>query len=152
MGIADMDFRAAPAITKALQDRLQHENWGYLDMTAHFQQITTQVVAWNKKRHDVDINPEHRSLSHRRPSGTHRRAADVLPARQQGAAADADLQRLLLRPPAHGTNAEESPLKLVNGRYSMDFEDFERRIGHDTNTFILCNPQNPTGNCWSQET
>ena len=34
MGIADMDFRAAPAITKALQDRMQHENWGYLDMTA----------------------------------------------------------------------------------------------------------------------
>ena len=33
----------------------------------------------------------------------------------------------------------------------MDFEEFERRISHDTNTFILCNPQNPTGNCWSQE-
>ena len=32
MGIADMDFRAAPAITKALQERMQHENWGYLDM------------------------------------------------------------------------------------------------------------------------
>ena len=32
MGIADMDFRAAPAITKALKERLQHENWGYLDM------------------------------------------------------------------------------------------------------------------------
>jgi len=27
MGIADMDFRAAPCITKALQERLQHENW-----------------------------------------------------------------------------------------------------------------------------
>ena len=32
MGIADMDFRAAPPITKALMDRMQHENWGYLDM------------------------------------------------------------------------------------------------------------------------
>src|SRR5713101_4636860 len=32
MGIADMDFRVAPAITKALMDRMQHENWGYLDM------------------------------------------------------------------------------------------------------------------------
>src|SRR5262249_28487428 len=34
---------------------------------------------------------------------------------------------------------------------SIDFEDFERRISHDTNTLILCNPQNPTGNCWSPE-
>ena len=34
MGIADMDFRAAPSITKALKARLEHENWGYLDMPA----------------------------------------------------------------------------------------------------------------------
>ena len=39
----------------------------------------------------------------------------------------------------------------MNGRYSMDFDDLERRISHETNTLILCNPQNPTGNCWSAE-
>jgi cystathionine beta-lyase len=49
------------------------------------------------------------------------------------------------------TKAEENPLRLVNGKYSIDFEDFERRISHDTNAFILCNPQNPTGNVWSPE-
>jgi cystathionine beta-lyase len=49
-----------------------------------------------------------------------------------------------------GTTAEESPMVLVDGRYSIDFDDFERRIGPDTKTFILCNPQNPTGNCWSR--
>ena len=43
------------------------------------------------------------------------------------------------------------PMKLVNGRYSMDFEELERRIDHDTHTLILCNPQNPTGNVWSRE-
>ena len=42
-------------------------------------------------------------------------------------------------------------MKVVNGRFSIDFDDFERRISRDTNTFILCNPQNPTGNCWSPE-
>lgn len=30
MGIADMDFRAAPCVTKALAERCHHENWGYL--------------------------------------------------------------------------------------------------------------------------
>jgi cystathionine beta-lyase len=48
-----------------------------------------------------------------------------------------------------GCRPEESPLKLTDGRYSIDFEDFERRINHETNTMIHCNPQNPTGNCWS---
>src|SRR4051812_9938535 len=34
MGIADMDFKAAPCITRALAERLQHENWGYLTIPA----------------------------------------------------------------------------------------------------------------------
>jgi cystathionine beta-lyase len=41
-------------------------------------------------------------------------------------------------------------MRLVDGRYSIDFEDFERRARR-TNAFILCNPQNPTGNLWSAE-
>jgi cystathionine beta-lyase len=50
-----------------------------------------------------------------------------------------------------GTIAEESVMKVVNGRFTIDFDDFERRISRETNTFILCNPQNPTGNCWTPE-
>ncbi len=38
----------------------------------------------------------------------------------------------------------------ADGRYSIDFDDFERRARR-CNTFILCNPQNPTGNCWTPE-
>jgi cystathionine beta-lyase len=41
-------------------------------------------------------------------------------------------------------------MRLVDGRYSIDFEDFERRARR-TNVFILCNPQNPTGNAWSAQ-
>jgi cystathionine beta-lyase len=41
-------------------------------------------------------------------------------------------------------------MKSVDGRYQIDFDDFEKRISHETNAFILCNPQNPTGNMWSQ--
>jgi cystathionine beta-lyase len=48
------------------------------------------------------------------------------------------------------TVPEDSPMKLVDGRYSIDFEDFERRARR-VNAFILCNPQNPTGNLWSAE-
>ena len=54
MGIADMDFRAAPSITKALKERLEHENWGYLDMPASFSE---GIIAWNKKRYGVTIEP-----------------------------------------------------------------------------------------------
>ena len=86
-----------------------------------------------------------------RAPGAHRRAQDLL----------AEGPKVLLQTPTYNgfysdltaseTKAEESPLKFVNGKFQMDFDDFERRISLDTHTFILCNPQNPTGNCWSAE-
>jgi cystathionine beta-lyase len=148
MGIADMDFRCAPAITKALTDRLQHENWGYLDMPKSF---GDGIVSWNKRRYGVDINPESLVIT----TGVHPGLVAALRTFSPPGS-----KVLLLTPTYNGfysdltntsTIPEESPLRLVNGRYSIDFDDFERRIGHDTNSFILCNPQNPTGNCWSKE-
>ena len=152
MGIADMDFRAAPSITKALTERLQHENWGYLDMGGPAMKAFTEgIVSWNKRRYGVDINPELMVIT----TGVHPGLIAALKTFSPPGS------KVILQTPtyngfysdltASGTIEEANPLKLVNGRYSMDFEDLERRISHDTNSLILCNPQNPTGNCWSKE-
>src|SRR5438094_3214330 len=59
MGIADMDFKVAPSITKALMERLQHENWGYLDMGGALgKSMTEHIVGWNKKRYGITVNPD----------------------------------------------------------------------------------------------
>src|SRR5688572_13070977 len=55
MGIADMDFKAAPAITQALAERLRHENWGYLDLPRSFLEM---IAGWNKRRYGVEIDPD----------------------------------------------------------------------------------------------
>ena len=148
MGIADMDFRAAPVITRALHERLQHENWGYLDMPRSYPQ---GVIDWNRRRYGVDINPDLLVLT----AGVHPGIIAALKTFSPPGS------KVLLQTPTYngfygdvsaaGCIPEESPLKLVNGVYSMDFDDLERRISHDTNTLILCNPQNPTGNCWTRE-
>ncbi len=60
MGIADMDFRAAPCITRALQERCKHENWGYgIPSDSYIESI----VAWNKNRHGVEVDPKTVHLS-----------------------------------------------------------------------------------------
>lgn len=148
MGIADMDFKTAPCITRALTERIQHENWGYLDMPRAF---ADGIINWNKRRYGTDINPDLLVVT----TGVHAALIAALKTFSPPGS------KVLLQTPAYsgfygdiafaGCKPEESPLKLVNGRYSMDFEDLERRISHDTNTLILCNPQNPTGNCWSRE-
>ena len=148
MGIADMDFKVAPVITQALQERLQHENWGYLDMPKSFPDA---IIAWNKQRYGIDVNPESLVIT----TGVHPGLIAAL-----RAFSPPGTKVLLITPTYNGfygdltytgTKPEESPMKVVNGRYTIDFDDFERRIGPDTNTFILCNPQNPTGNTWSPE-
>ncbi len=151
MGIADMDFRAAPSITAALQERLKHENWGYLDGDAYFKEVGAAVIAWNKKRYGLTIDPDSLTFA----TGVHPGlVATLLTVSPPGS------KVLLLTPTYNGfysdltasrTIAEESQMKKVDGRYSIDFEDFERRITPDVGSFLLCNPQNPTGNCWSPE-
>ena len=151
MGIADIDFKAAPSITKAINDRVKHENWGYLDMGVWTPKLSEAVAAWNKRRYGVTIDPAAMVLS----NGVHPAIIATLKTFSPKGS------KVLLQTPTYNgfysdltaseTKAEESPLKFVNGKFQMDFEDFERRISIDTNSFILCNPQNPTGNCWSAE-
>ncbi len=151
MGIADIDFKAAPSITKAINDRVKHENWGYLDMGKWTPQVTEAVAAWNKRRYGVTIDPATMVLS----NGVHPALIAALKAFSPIGS------KVLLQTPTYNgfysdlresqTIAEESPMTFVNGKFQMDFDDFERRISLDTHSFILCNPQNPTGNCWSAE-
>ena len=45
-----------------------------------------------------------------------------------------------------------SQLKYEEGKYSIDFEDFEQKIiDHDVKVFILCNPHNPVGRVWTKD-
>lgn len=151
MGIADIDFRSAPAITKAINERVKHENWGYLDMNKWTPRTQEAVAAWNKRQYGLTIDPSTLVIS----NGVHPALIAALKAFSPRGS------KVLLQTPTYNgfysdltasdTKAEESPLKFVNGKFRMDFEDFERRIGLDTHSFILCNPQNPTGNCWSAE-
>lgn len=148
MGIADLDFRVAPAITRAVAARIQHENHGYLSMPASH---VESIVNWNKRRYGVDIDLGWILHS----PGVHPALISALRAFSPPGS------KVIVQSPTYnafytdialvGCKAEDNPLKLVNRRYAMDFEDLERRIDHDTNTLILCNPQNPTGNTWSRE-
>ena len=45
-----------------------------------------------------------------------------------------------------------SELKNENGYYTVDYEDFERKIKNNgVKLFILCNPHNPVGRVWTRE-
>ncbi len=150
MGVADMDYRAAPCITRALAERCQHENWGYLSSSARASYIEA-IVKWNKRRYGLDIDPETLVLS----NGVHPALIAALQAFSPPGS------KVLMTTPIYNgfysdlrycnLEPEDSPMTWADGRYSIDFDDLESRFSDETKTFILCNPQNPTGNCWSAE-
>ena len=148
MGISDTDFRTAPSITKALAERVKHENWGYLDMPQSF--IDT-IISWNKRHYGIEIDPKRMLLS----TGVHPSIVSAL-----RAFSPAGSKVLVLTPTydgffgditAAGCVREECPLKYVDGRYQVDLAALDRQITGETKSLILCNPNNPTGNVWSPE-
>ena len=148
MGVADMDFRCAPAITRALQERCKHENWGYgIPQDSYIESI----VAWNKNRHGVEVDPDTVRLS----AGVHPALIAALKAFSPPGT------KVLMTTPIYSgfysdlretlTVTADSLGKLDTGRYSIDWDDLASRMDIETNALILCNPQNPTGNVWSKE-
>jgi cystathionine beta-lyase len=148
MGIADMDFQTAPPIVRAIVDRVRRDNCGYLSLPASY---LDAIVGWNRRRYGLEIDP--RSIL---------QATGVDPALASAMRALAPHGgTVIVQPPTYenfyrdiaaaGCEAIENPLRLVSGRYRMDLDDLERRIDGSTAALILCNPQNPTGTCWTRD-
>ena len=152
MGIADMDFQRAPSITQALKERMKHENWGYLDMRARPYRADRASSPGTRSATASTSIPTTMVHHHRRAPRPDRRAAR----RSRPRAARCCCRR---RPTTASTatctsrrpSAEESP---AEGRQRQVRDGLRGlRAAHQPstrNTFILCNPQNPTGNCWTR--
>ncbi len=150
MGIADTDFRAAPCIGEAMAERLKHENWGYLSAEA-MAAFRETIAEWNYDRYDLEVDPGSLVIA----TGVH---PGLVAAMQTYSP---PMSKILMMTPTYNgfysdvrntqTIANESEMIFEGGHYSIDWDDFEARMTPDTQTLLLCNPQNPTGNVWSEE-
>ena len=150
MGICDMDFRAAPCIGEAMAERLQHENWGYMS-TEFVTSYCETIAEWNHDRYGLDVDPGSMVIA----TGVHPGLTATLKTFSPPAS-----KVLMMTPTYNGfysdlthsrTIKNESEMIFEDGRYSIDWDDLEARMTADTHAMLLCNPQNPTGNVWSEE-
>ena len=150
MGIADTDFRAAPCIGEAMAERLKHENWGYMGAEG-YEKFREVISEWNHDRYGLDVDPTSIQIA----TGVHPGLIAAMKTYSPPAS-----KILLMTPTYNGfysdvrntqTVKNESEMVFENGRYSIDWDDFEARMTADTQTLLLCNPQNPTGNVWSED-
>ena len=149
MGLADMDFRAAPAIIEALQTRIDHGVFGYTEVGSG---VLDAVAAWSETRRGWTVDHEWLTMCPGIiPSLAHLLRGTLEP----GSAA-------IVQTPAfspivevieqNGFRVVENPLLLVDGRYEMDFEGLRSAAERpDAHTFVLCSPHNPIGRVWTLE-
>ena len=147
--VADMDFQAPPCVLEALQKRVEHGIFGYTDTKADY---FAAVDRWFSSRFGWELQPQWLVKT---PGVVFALSAAV---RVMTAPGDA----VLVQPPVYypfyrvvnnnGRRIVESPLVYENGKYSIDFADFEEKIrANSVKLFILCSPHNPVCRVWTVE-
>lgn len=147
--VADMDFQAPPGVIEALQKSLDRGLFGYSDTKDDYYET---VAAWFKKRFDFTYEKEWLIKT---PGIVFALANAVRALTEKG-------DNVIIQPPVYypffnvirnnHRNIIENPLVCVDGKFRIDFEDFEKKIiDNNVKLFILCSPHNPVSRVWTKE-
>ncbi len=146
--VADMDFKAAPAILEAVRRRAEHGVFGYTVVEEEYYEA---VINWFQRRHNWRIHREEILYT-----------TGVVPAMSVAVKAlTMPGEKVLILSPDYncffssvrnnGCEVLETALKPVGDSFEVDWEDFEAKCADEkTTVFLLCNPHNPTGRVWTK--
>lgn len=145
--IADMDFQIAPQIKAAMQERLNHGIFGYNQRLPIYYDT---IINWTKKRYGYEPQEDWIMTS-----------PGIMPAinlavMQLTEPGDSVLiqspvyQPFFTAATAHNRKLVTNPLLPDNGYYTIDFDDFEKKL-KEVKLFILCSPHNPVGRRWNKD-
>ncbi|PIN29321.1 MalY/PatB family protein [Prevotella intermedia] len=147
--VADMDFLAAPAIRRAVEERAKHGVFGYAIVGDSYYDAITN---WFRRRHNWVIERDWIIYT-----------TGVIPAISATIHALAmPGEKVLIQTPVYncfyscirnqGLRVLESPLKREGDTYVVDWDDFEAKCADKKTTlFLLCNPHNPAGRVWTKD-
>jgi len=146
--VADMDFKLPEEILADFHKRIDHGIFGYTDPD---QEYYAALDGWFSRRHGYHIDPKTVTVGCGVVYGL---ATGVKAFTQLGDA-------ILIQQPVYypfREVIEDNGRKFINnqlvykdGKYSIDFADFEAKIvANKVKVFILCNPHNPVGRVWSK--
>lgn len=149
MWVADMDFKAPQSVQNALQQAIDHGIYGYCIVPDSFHQA---FIDWEQRRHSYTVQKEWLRFLPGVVPGLYW-MVNILT--QPGDAC------IILTPSYYPfmNSIRDNDRKLICcelvndcGRYSIDYEKFERDIvENDVKLFFFCSPHNPSGRVWKVE-
>ncbi|MFQ9723735.1 MAG: MalY/PatB family protein [[Clostridium] innocuum] len=149
MWVADMDFRTAPCIQKAMQNTAALGIYGYCEVPEAFY---TSIQEWWRQEHCFAMEREWMMFS----SGVVPAISSMVRRLTQPA------EKVVVLSPVYnifynsivnnGRRVLASELLYEGGTYEIDFIDLEQKLQDPLTTLmVLCNPHNPIGKLWSRE-
>lgn len=146
--VADMDFQTASPILEKLEHTVKHGIFGYSEGKEDYFRA---VANWYRNHFGWEVN---QSWLVKTPGVVFAIAAAIRAFTRKG-------DHVLLQQPVYYPFSEvitdndrvlvNNPLKLADGHYEIDFQDFEEKIvANDVKLFLLCNPHNPVGRVWKE--
>ncbi len=149
MWIADMDFLSAPAITEALKSVADHGIYGYGEIDDEYNNL---VIDWYNRRMGWKIEKDELLTMPGVMFGV------TMALRALTKENDAVLicqpvyypfQNVIVN---NNRKLVVNELVLNNGRYEIDFKDFEDKIvNENVKVFLFCSPHNPIGRVWTKD-
>ena len=147
--VADMDFRAPDEVITALKEKAEHGIFGYSEPKEDYFEA---LENWFFSRHGWKVDGRRFvqtcgvvfAISTLIKTTTHVGDAVLICQPVYYPFAQTVIN--------NGRKLVVSELKNENGYYTVDYEDFERKIkDNGVKLFILCNPHNPVGRVWTKE-
>ena len=144
--VADMDFRAPPAVHDALAGALAHGVHGYFGDDSAYR---AALVGWAGRRHGWRVDPKWIINAH----GLGYAISLCIKAFTQ-----ADDGVIVFSPVYHafariikatGRQLVESPLVERDGRYHMNLDGLAARLTGKEKMVLFCSPHNPGGRVWA---
>lgn len=147
MWVADMDFRSPDFVLEAIRKRCGHEVLGY---TMPSNGYWNAVTSWLDHHYNIQATKED---LHFIPGIVAGIAYALLCLTQPGdkVLVTTPVYPPFLNLPENGRRTLiTSPLKIIDGRFAIDFDDFECKL-KGCKLFIMSNPHNPAGTIWGKE-
>lgn len=149
MWVADMDFRVPECVVNALKKYVEFGVYGYYKIPDEYYEA---FINWEKERHGYEVKKEWIRFSPGVVAGFHW-LVQILTDEKDAVIVNTPVYYPFLDAVKNNHRTLIcSDLKNENGIYTIDFDDFEKKITeHNVKLFILCSPHNPAGRVWKEE-
>lgn len=147
--VADMDFPCPVEVRDAVKKCAEHGIFGYTESGSSYFEA---AASWFKRHFNYEVQ---REWLVKTPGIVYAIVQAIRSYTNEG-------DSVIIQPPVYypfkssvinnNRKLVTNPLVYRDGRYSIDFEDFERKIiDNKVKLFILCSPHNPVGRVWTKE-